>query len=49
VSLIYNYAEVTIRRATLGVVDIVKEIIVEAYEPIKHHLSRVPAALDEGL
>jgi len=30
-------------------VDIVKELIVQAYEPIKKQLSRVPAALDEGL
>jgi len=49
VSPIYNYAEVTIRRATLGEVDLVKEIIVEAYEPIRKQLSRVHAALDEGL
>jgi ribosomal protein S18 acetylase RimI-like enzyme len=30
-------------------VDLIKEIIVEAYEPIKKQLSRMPAALDEGL
>ena len=29
--------------------DLIKEIIVEAYEPIKKQLSRMPAALDEGL
>ena len=29
--------------------DLIKEIIVEAYAPIKKQLSRVPAALDEGL
>ena len=29
--------------------DLIKEIIVEAYAPIKKQLSRMPAALDEGL
>lgn len=29
--------------------DLIKEIIVEAYEPIRKQLSRMPAALDEGL
>ncbi len=48
-SPIYNYAEVTIRRANLGEVDLIKEIIVEAYEPIRKQLSRMPAALQEGL
>jgi GNAT superfamily N-acetyltransferase len=48
-SPIYNYAEVTIRRATLPEVDIIKEIIVEAYEPLKKQLKRMPAALNEGL
>ncbi len=48
-SPIYNYAEVTIRRATLSEVDIIKEIIVEAYEPLKKQLKRMPAALNEGL
>ena len=46
---IYNYAEVTVRHANLGEVDIIKEIIVEAYAPIKKQLSRMPAALNEGL
>jgi len=49
VSLIYNYAEVTIRKAVLSEVDVVKEIIKEAYQPIKKALSRQPAALQEGL
>jgi ribosomal protein S18 acetylase RimI-like enzyme len=40
---------VTIRRATLAEVDIVKAIINEAYEPVKKKLSRMPAALKEGL
>jgi GNAT superfamily N-acetyltransferase len=40
---------VTIRRANLAEVDIIKEIIVEAYEPIRKQLSRMPAALQEGL
>lgn len=46
---IYNYAEITIRRANLSEVDVIKEIITEAYEPIKKKLSRMPAALKEGL
>ncbi|MFW9770203.1 MAG: GNAT family N-acetyltransferase [Candidatus Thorarchaeota archaeon] len=46
---IYNYAEVTIRRAELAEVDVIKEIIREAYAPIKKQLSREPAALKEGL
>ena len=49
VSLIYNYAEVTIRKAVLSEVDLVKEIVKEAYQPIKKALSRQPAALKEGL
>jgi len=49
VPLIYNYAEVTVRHANLAEVDLIKEIIVEAYAPIKKQLSRMPAALDEGL
>jgi len=49
VSPIYNYAEVTVRHAKLSEVDLIKEIIVEAYAPIKKQLSRMPAALDEGL
>lgn len=48
-SLIYNYAEITIRKAVLGEVDVIKEIIVEAYQPIMKQLSRKPAALEEGL
>ncbi len=46
---IYNYAEVTIRRAELSEVDIVKEIITEAYEPIRQRISSTPHALREGL
>ncbi len=49
VSPIYNYAEVTIRKAILSEVDLVKEIVKEAYQPIKKALSRQPAALQEGL
>ncbi len=49
VSPIYNYAEVTIRRAELAEVDVIKSIINEAYEPVKKKLSRMPAALIEGL
>jgi ribosomal protein S18 acetylase RimI-like enzyme len=49
VSPIYNYAEVTIRRAELAEVDVIKAIINEAYEPVKKKLSRMPAALVEGL
>ncbi len=49
VSPIYNYAEVTIRRANLAEVDIIKDIIFEAYEPVRKQLSRMPAALQEGL
>jgi ribosomal protein S18 acetylase RimI-like enzyme len=45
----YDYAEVMIRRAELGEVDLVKAIIVEAYKPVKKQLSRKPAALTEGL
>jgi ribosomal protein S18 acetylase RimI-like enzyme len=40
---------VTIRRANLSEVDVIKEIIVEAYEPVRKQLSRMPAALQEGL
>jgi ribosomal protein S18 acetylase RimI-like enzyme len=47
--LIYNYAEVAIRRADLAEVDVVKAIIKEAYAPIKKQLSRKPGALQEGL
>ncbi len=45
----YDYAEVMIRRAELGEVDLVKAIVVEAYKPVKKQLSRTPAALNEGL
>jgi ribosomal protein S18 acetylase RimI-like enzyme len=45
----YNYAEVTIRRAELSEVDVIKKIINEAYAPVKKKLSREPAALTEGL
>lgn len=48
-SSIYNYAEVTIRRAELAEVDLVKSIINEAYGPVMKKLSRMPAALKEGL
>ncbi|MFW9786462.1 MAG: GNAT family N-acetyltransferase [Candidatus Thorarchaeota archaeon] len=49
VSLIYNYAEIAIRKAVLAEVDVIKEIIKEAYQPIMKQLSRKPAALEEGL
>ena len=49
VSLIYNYAEVTIRKAVLGEVDVIKDIVKEAYQPIMKQLSREPAAIKEGL
>lgn len=39
----------TIRRANLSEVDTIKEIITEAYEPIRKQLSRMPGALQEGL
>lgn len=39
----------TIRHANLSEVDVIKEIIVEAYEPVRRQLSRMPAALQEGL
>ncbi|MHA2302425.1 MAG: GNAT family N-acetyltransferase [Candidatus Thorarchaeota archaeon] len=45
----YDYAEVMIRRAELAEVDLVKAIIVEAYKPVRKQLSRMPAALNEGL
>ncbi len=48
-SAIYNYAEVTIRKAELSEVDTVKEIISEAYEPIRKQISATPHALREGL
>ena len=38
-----------IRKAALGEVDVIKEIIKEAYQPIMKQLSRKPAALQEGL
>ncbi|TFG10236.1 GNAT family N-acetyltransferase [Candidatus Thorarchaeota archaeon] len=46
---IYNYAEVRIRRANMNEVDIVRDIIQEAYKPILKQLSRPPAALQEGM
>ncbi len=46
---IYNYAEVTVRRAELHEVDIVKQIIKEAYATVRKQLSRQPGALKEGL
>lgn len=46
---IYNYAEVTVRRAQLSEVDIIKTIIKEAYANVKKKLTRTPAALQEGL
>lgn len=39
----------TIRKAILSEVDIVKEIVKEAYQPIMKQLSRTPGALQEGL
>ncbi|MFW9848014.1 MAG: GNAT family N-acetyltransferase [Candidatus Thorarchaeota archaeon] len=49
VNLIYNYAEIVIRRAQLSEVDTIREIIKEAYAPIKKQLSRTPGALQENL
>lgn len=49
VLLIYNYAEITIRRAELSEVDIIKSIVKEAYASVKKQLSRAPGALSEGL
>ncbi|NWF95831.1 MAG: GNAT family N-acetyltransferase [Candidatus Thorarchaeota archaeon] len=45
----YNYAEVTVRRATMSEVDIIKDIINEAYAPLKKQLGSTPIALKEGL
>ncbi len=39
----------TIRRAELGEVHVVRSIIEEAYRPVKKQLSRPPGALTEGL
>ncbi len=44
----YNYAEVTIRRAELSEVEVIRDIVNEAYAPVKKKLSRVPAAISEG-
>lgn len=46
---IYNYAEIIIRRAQLSEVDIIRDIIKEAYAPVKKKLSRTPGALQENL
>ncbi len=46
---IYNYAEIKIRRAELSEVDIIKNLLNDAYQPVKKKLSRVPAALKEDL
>lgn len=46
---IYNYAEITIRRAELAEVDTIKQIIKDAYAGIKKQLSRNPGALNESL
>ncbi len=45
---IYNYAEITIRRAELIEVDIIKDIVKDAYASVKKKLSRAPGALGEG-
>jgi len=49
VSVLYDYAEITIRRAELGEVDTIRAIVQEAYGPVKKQLSRAPAALQDGL
>jgi len=46
---IYNYAEIIIRRAQLSEVDLVRDIVKEAYAPVKKKLSRTPGALQENL
>ncbi len=46
---IYNYAEVRVRRAGMNEVDVVRDIIQEAYKPIMKQLCRPPAALQEGM
>ena len=46
---IYNYAEITIRRADLIEVDIIRAIIKDAYKSVRKQLSRRPGALGEGL
>ncbi|MHA1909267.1 MAG: GNAT family N-acetyltransferase [Candidatus Thorarchaeota archaeon] len=46
---IYNYAEITIRRAQLSEVDTIRDIVKEAYAAIRKQLSRKPGALDETL
>ncbi len=46
---IYNYAEITIRRAQLSEVDTIRDIVKEAYASIKKQLSRTPGALQENL
>ncbi|MDF1539099.1 MAG: GNAT family N-acetyltransferase [Candidatus Thorarchaeota archaeon] len=46
---IYNYAEIIIRRAQLSEVDLIREIIKEAYMKVKKQLSRTPGALQENL
>ena len=46
---IYNYAEFKIRRAELSEVDLIKNILNDAYAPVKKQLSRAPAALKEDM
>lgn len=49
VKAMHNYAEIQIRRAELSEVDAIKDILREAYKPIRKELSRVPGALKEGM
>lgn len=45
----YDYAEVSIRRAELGEVDTVRSIVQEAYAGVKKRLSKEPTAMQDGL
>lgn len=49
VNPIYNYAEITIRHAMLSEVDVIRDIVKEAYAKVKKKLSRTPGALHENL
>jgi ribosomal protein S18 acetylase RimI-like enzyme len=45
----YDFAEVSIRRAELGEVDTVRSIVQEAYSSVKKRLSKEPVAMQDGL
>lgn len=47
--MVYNYAEISIRRADLGETAIVRSIVQEAYGGVKKQLGGDPAVLQEGL